>query len=145
MKKIIAICACLLSANICLATEFRLKVTNRGNFKIEFPNWSVNGVTAWSNAEKNALVTQFNQFSATSPVVLLPITPTEFEVNLSTCMLDIVTADEFAQALTKDGMIHVLEALNLRLLAYQTAGMNQKATDIQQRLNYLGSVAKTLP
>lgn len=145
MKNILGAIVFLLAVSICSATEFRLKVSKKGAFKIEFPDSTVNGVTAWTNAEKNALVTQFNQFSGTSTVVIVPITPSQFELNLSTCMINIDSADDFTQGLTKTGIIPVLEALNVRLLAYQTAGMNSKAADIQQRLDYLGSVAKTLP
>lgn len=149
MKKIF-----LIFAGICLgvsmaeATEFRIKQTRRGDSKIDFPYGTVNGTTYWTQTEYNNVLAQLAVFSGTTTAaVAILITPSQFEFNLSTCVLSgFVSPDDFLAAQTYKGILPYLDELEIRIQSMNRVGghAGQRA-DIQARLDYLSSQAKTLP
>ena len=147
MKIFIALATIFLFQNTGFCeTPFRVKSGKKGDTKIDFAYGSVNGQVLWKQSEYNLEMTNAEVFSGTSPVNSIIYTPSTFEFNLSTCVLNgFQSAEEFRNAQTKDGIIPYIEELIIRLQAYQSANMNSKSKDIQQRLDYLSSEAKNLP
>ena len=130
------------------ATEFRLKVTKKGDTKVEFPYGSVNGVTYWTQTEYNNVLAQLAVFSGTSAAVVSNlITPTQLEFNISTCTLSgFATKDDFLDAQTYKGILPYIDELQVRVNSMNSVGghAGQRA-NMQQRLDYLISAAKSLP
>ena len=69
----------LIMASIAQASESRVR-----DNKVEFAKSIVNGVICWTDSEKVDIVALFNQFSTTSPVNVQDLTPSNFEISLST-------------------------------------------------------------
>lgn len=63
----------------------------------------VNGATAWSQTEQNALTSSFSKFSATSSVTIEIITHTAFEITLSTSGLKFKNYTEYLDCLNSQG------------------------------------------
>ena len=70
----------LFIASILHAVESRLV-----GDKIEFAKARVNGVVCWTDEELVSLTNSFSQFAATAPVTVEILTPSNFEITLSSC------------------------------------------------------------
>lgn len=157
MKKIIWMIgtfglACFFMAGVASwaeATEFRLKVTSKGNTKIDFPYGTVNGATFWSQAEYNQAVTEASVVFGTTtfiPPVTTLITPTQLELTVASGTLTgFATADDFRQALTQDGLQPYVDDLWVRWNNHAAAAQNNKRDKVKANWDYFISVIKSLP
>lgn len=128
------------------ATPFQFVAGKKGNAKIVFPYGTINGALVWKQAEYDATVVALSVFSGTSTITASLITPSQFELNLTTCTLTgFAEPEDFLAAQTQDGILPYLDELYVRIQTLIGGGFNAKAAKAQRNLDYLNSVAKSLP
>lgn len=92
-----SICIVFIFCSTAFAVESRLS-----NGKIEFAISDVGGQVCWTQKEKDDAISEADIFKATSPVTVTNFTPTEAEVNLSTCVLSFANYGEYRACVRGD-------------------------------------------
>lgn len=126
-------------------TIYEVKNGKKGNIKFDFAKSTVNGVIAKNAGQEAALIAAYSVFSATTPVVVVPNTPTALEVFITTSAILCDEPGDIDYFQTKDGAVEALRTLISYRDAYSAAGMNAKQNDLDQQIGFLGSKAKNLP
>jgi len=144
MKKLIVAVIATLSTTYLLAVPVRIKTTQKGNAKVQFAISFVDNIPTFTVGEQNDL--QADRIARGFPGVVVSTGPSQFETNLSTCVLsDFVTVQDWEDAKTQAGIMIYLDELYVRIQTLLGSAQNAKAAKTQANYDYLSSQAKTLP
>ena len=147
MKLAIIVTLIMSSNSVFAITPFQaIYNETKGAIKIRFAYGVVNGTTYYRQNEYNSALADATVFAGTAPVVTSLITPTSFELNLTTCTLNgFKDADSYLDAQTQVGIMQYLDELWLRIKTLQDSNQNNKAQKTQSCYDYLSNQAKILP
>lgn len=118
--------------------------------KIYFEKWQVNGVSCWTEVERNEIVqslTDYNTNISTSPqiaIVVTTITPTNAETNLTTTTVKGLRTDHFRNP-TKTNLLSELEKVKAKSDLYNDIdSKSDEAKDYKARYEWLKSYHQLL-
>ena len=127
------------------ATDFR---TIDG--KIQFPVAKVDGENVWTNPEKTQMISDKTKVAVGTVTAYSPtitnITPTKFEVALSTIISEKMSRESFESLQTKDGLFEKMRSIKADLDLANDLGDIQRANLLNQKYSWLktyyGSLTK---
>ena len=149
MRKLLAaLCLFLLWDGSAIAgTPVQLKINGKMNVKIDFAYGNINGVIFWKASEYNQTLADITAVSGGTTTINASLyTPTQFELNLTSCTITpITTIDDWNAAQTQVGLQPYVNELWLYLQVLPLSNQNAKANKAQSNFDYLNSVVKSLP